>query len=97
MRAWRSSKFVQIRPPTAELAARKCLKNIPLDLLLEKRCCHFFSAVLDQVLFILAGNNDMHKNLMSFKFGQIRPRTTKLAALERLKNDVATFSLLLFI
>ena len=27
MRAWRISKFDQIRPPTAELAAHKCLKN----------------------------------------------------------------------
>ena len=43
---------------------------------------------------------------MSLKFGEIRPWTTELAALERLKkipktyneeNDVITFSLLFFI
>ena len=34
---------------------------------------------------------------MSFKFDQIRPRTTELAPLERLKIDVATFSRLLLI
>ena len=34
---------------------------------------------------------------MSSKFGQIRPRTTELAALECLKIDVATFSWLFFI
>ena len=34
---------------------------------------------------------------MSLNFGQIPPLTTKLAALERLKIDVTTFSLLLLI
>ena len=32
MRARRSSKFDQIRPPTAELAALERLKKIPIDL-----------------------------------------------------------------
>ena len=53
-----------------------------------------FSAVFDQILFILAGNEDMHKSLDEFEFrpdqttelGQIPPLTMKLAALERLKN-----------
>ena len=30
---------------------------------LEKRCCHFFSVVLDGSLFILTGNDDIHKSL----------------------------------
>ena len=33
---------------------------------------------------------------MSSKFGQIRPRTTELPAIERLKIDVVTFSRLFF-
>ena len=31
MKAQRSSKFDQIQPPTAELAALECLKKIPID------------------------------------------------------------------
>ena len=36
----------------------------------EKWCCHFLSAILDQILFILAGNDDIHKSLDEF---EIRP------------------------
>ena len=36
----------------------------------EKRCCYFFSAVFDRILFILAGNDDIHKSLDEF---EIRP------------------------
>ena len=61
----RSSKFSQIRPPTAELAALERMKKIPIDL--EKRCCHFFSAVLDRIHFILAGNDDIHESLDGFE------------------------------
>ena len=32
-----------------------------------KRCLHFFSAVLDQILFILAGNDNIHKSLDEFE------------------------------
>ena len=32
--------------------------------------CHFFSAILDQILFILAGNDDINKSLGEF---EIRP------------------------
>ena len=46
----------------------------------------FFSVVLDGILFILAGNDDIHKSLDDLKFGQIRPWTTELAALKHLKN-----------
>ena len=44
-----------------------------------KRCCHFFSAVFHPILFILAGNDDMHES--SQEFGAIRPPTAELAAL----------------
>ena len=39
----------------------------------EKRCCHFFSAVLDGILFILTGNDDIHKSLDEV---EIRPDPT---------------------
>ena len=32
-----------------------------------KRCLHFFSAVLDQIFFILAGNDNIHKSLDEFE------------------------------
>ena len=31
--------------------------------MMEKWCCHFFSAVFYPILFILAGNDDMHESL----------------------------------
>ena len=43
-------------------------------LLFKKRCCLFFSVVLDGILFILTGNNDIHKSLDEF---EIRPDPTK--------------------
>ena len=33
----------------------------------KKRCCHFFSAVFYPILFILAGNKDMHESSEEFK------------------------------
>ena len=64
MRAWTSSNFGLIRPPTAELhvAAIARLKN-PHRLIMEKGCFHFFSAVLGPILFILSGNDNIHKSL----------------------------------
>ena len=53
----------------------------------EIRRHHVFSNVFDRIHFILAGNNDMHKSLNDSKFGEIRPWTTELAALERLKKS----------
>ena len=50
MRARRSSKFGQIRLQAAELAALERLKN-PHRLIKGKIVCHFFSAILDQILF----------------------------------------------
>ena len=66
IRAGRSSKFSQIRPRTAELAALEHLKN-PHRLIMGKRCCHFFSAVLGRIHFILAGNDDIHEGLDEFE------------------------------
>ena len=36
--------------------------------IMEKQCCHFFSAVFYPTLFILAGNDDMHESLEEFEF-----------------------------
>ena len=49
----------QIPPLTMELAALERLKN---------RCHHFFSVAIDSILFILAGNEDMHNILDDFEF-----------------------------
>ena len=66
MRAQTSSNFGLIGPPTAELAALERLKN-PHRLIMRKQCLHFFSAVLDLILFILAGNNNIHESLDGFE------------------------------
>ena len=54
IRAWMSSKFGQIRPRTTELAS-SCVRK-------KSRCLRVFSAVFDRILFILAGNEDIHKS-----------------------------------
>ena len=64
MRAWMSLKFGQIQ----------LLVSMATDrVIMEKRCCHFFSAVFYPILFILAGNDDMHESLEEF---EIRPDST---------------------
>ena len=63
-----SSKFGQIRPCTAELAALDGLKIISINYKWEK-CCDYSSAfIFDWNRFILAGNKDMHKSLNEFEF-----------------------------
>ena len=66
MRAGTSLNFSLIGPPTAELAALERLKN-PHRLIMRKQCIHFFSAVLDLILFILAGNDNIHESLDGFE------------------------------
>ena len=68
IRACMSSKFGRIRPRTTELAALECRKKIPIDLQWGKLRHHIFSAVFDRILFILAGNEDMHKSLDELEF-----------------------------
>ena len=65
MRAGTSLNFSLIGPPTAELAALERMK--PHRLIMRKQCIHFFSAVLDLILFILAGNDNMHESLDGFE------------------------------
>ena len=66
MRAGMSLNFSLIGPPTAELAALERLKN-PHRLIMRKQCIHFFSAVHDLILFILAGNDNIHESLDGFE------------------------------
>ena len=58
--AQRSSEFRQIGPPTAELAALERLKKSPKTYNGKNGVATFFSAILDQIHFILAGYNDIH-------------------------------------
>ena len=91
MRAQKSSNFGLIGPPTAELAALEHLKN-PHRLIMGKRCLHFFSDVPDRILFLLAGNDNIHKSLDEF---EIWPDFTTGFHGNRcysLKNGVAYFS-----
>ena len=48
-----SLKFGQIRQLVSMATDR---------VIMEKRFCHFFSAVFYLILFILAGNDDMHES-----------------------------------
>ena len=43
-------------------------QKAPIDLKMGKRCLHLFSVVFDPILFILAGNKDMHNILDKFEF-----------------------------
>ena len=75
----------------------------PIDLKLGKLCLHLFSVVLHLILFILAGNEDMHKISDKFEFlpvrttdyGVIRPWASSLTL--NWENGVAIFSQLLWI
>ena len=60
IKAWLSSKFGQIR----SLVSMATYSVI---------ICHFFSVVLDEILFILTVNDDIHESLDEFEIGQIRP------------------------
>ena len=61
LRGWTTSNFGLIGPPTVELAAIDRLKKSLR--IMRKQCLHFFSAVLDQIVFILAGNDNIHETL----------------------------------
>ena len=65
MRAGSSSNFGLIGPLTAELAALERLKKS--DRVMMGKTLHFFSAVLDRILFILAGNDNIHESLDEFE------------------------------
>ena len=68
-----SSKFGEIRPWTTELAALERLEKNPYILIMEKMTSSHFLRYFQLILFILAGNEDMHKSLDEF---EIRPDPT---------------------
>ena len=72
MRARTSLNFSLIGPPTEELAALERLKN-PHRLIMGKMTSPLFWAVLDRILFIFAGNDNMVESLDEF---EIRPDPT---------------------
>ena len=77
-----SSKFGRIRPRTTELAALELMKKISHILIMGKTMPLHFSHIFDWILFIFAGNEDMHKSLNEF---EIRPdRTTGLVDISSL-------------
>ena len=58
MKAWTSSNFNQIPPPSPELSALARLKN----------CCEHSSAyIFDRIFFIFAGKEDNHKVSSGFE------------------------------
>ena len=92
MGALKSVKFGKIRPRTIELAAFERLKKkSPYTFNGKNGVVTFFSAVFDRILFILGGNDVIHKSLDEFEIRPDPTRTTELPALERQRIDVATF------
>ena len=73
MRARTSSNFGLIGPPTVELAALESLKKSP-KAYNGKNDVHFFSAVLNLILFVLAGNDNIHESLDKFEI-RLDPNT----------------------
>ena len=61
-------KDTLVMPPTLKAALER-VKKIPYAYI-GKNCLDFFSAVYDSILMILTVNEDMHKSLDEFEFGQ---------------------------
>ena len=96
--ARRSSKFSQIQPTTAELAALECLKKNPLTYKGKNVVATFSWLFLIRSISYLQVTITYMRVWMSLKFGQIRLLVSM--ARDRVimeKNGVATFSLLFFI
>ena len=72
-----SSKFGHMRPLVSMATDRVTVGNWKIWR------HHVFSNVFDRIHIILAGNNDIYKSFNGSKFGEVRPWTTELAALER--------------
>ena len=90
MRAWMSSKFGRIQPQTTELAAVERMKKSH-RLIMGKTMSSHFSAIFNGILFIFAGNEDMHKSLDEL---EIRPDAVFMAT-DRVtmgENGVFTFA-----
>ena len=65
-----SSKEFEFLPDLTSDCGVSCpltSEKIPIGFLWDKLCCHFFSAVLDQIFFILAGNDHIRESLDEFE------------------------------
>ena len=66
MRAWMNSNFGRIRPWTIELAALERMKKFH-RLIMGKTMSSHLLRFFNWILFIFAGNEDMHKSLDEFE------------------------------
>ena len=72
MKAWTSSNFNLIPPPTPELSALARLKN----------CCEHSSAyIFDWIFFIFSGNEDNHQVWTEFEFWPDPTKRCRVTAL----------------
>ena len=77
MKAWTSSNFNQIPPPTPELSALARLKN----------CCEHSSAyIFDWIFFIFSGNEDNHQVWTEFEFWPDPAKRCRVTALDKCPN-----------
>ena len=51
-----------------QIGSKLRCQKASFDLYWGKWCLHLFSVVFDPILFVLAGNEDMHKILDEFEF-----------------------------
>ena len=84
--SWMSSNFGQIWPPTTELAALSVGKNFHRLIMGKTKLITFSWLFLIGSFPYLQVMRTYIKAYISLNFGQIQPLSTKLAALERLKN-----------
>ena len=94
MRAQMSSKFGAIPPPTAELAALYRWNKSPYTHNGKNGVATFYQLFLIGSFSYLQVIMSYIRAWMCLKFGQIRPRTTGLAALECLKNHCCHYLLI---
>ena len=79
MKAWLSSNFGQIPPPTPELSALARLKN----------CCEHSSAyIFDWIFFIFSGNEDNQQVWTEFEFWPDRTKRCRVTALDKCQKLV---------
>ena len=99
MKAQTISKFQPYRTTDCGVSCPWSSEKIPIGLLWEKPCLPLFLSCHDRILFILAGNNNIHESLDEF---EIRTDPTagfhgNLDGVMMEKKVSATFSRLFFI
>ena len=98
MRAWTSSNFGLIGPPTADLAALESLKKSPLAYNRKKDVSTFSRLFLIGSFSYLQVMITYMRAWMSLKFSQIQPQVSMVRDRVMMeKNGVSTFSRLFFI